>query len=1033
MMRTRFSPATANVCRSVPACLSRSYLACPRTANSTTTTVVCLSKRMVNASSSKAAPHRSQQSSGGGTATSAIPTTDAMSWYCRVWEHHLTQRATTTTTAAATTSAQQNENNNIKATNNGHHTVAPPQSQASSRSSLSGQALSSNYAVARHLAKLASRTQSLNDPTASGANAATAASPSEGSSASTREVPMSMFSTDLCAHLWAMYEDASAQSMTSDGATTGKKKRPPPQRRRENQQTANATADVAAADARAHIAWLKGSPLIQFFCHVERLGCVDADAAQRAMATLVPGQRGGGRNVAPTTAATAAQGAAIGPPPPRSPVLSNQQLAKIRLSLTPLYETWWLNATLAMPNGFQHLMSMRHRLMDLQTKVADTTKAIAQSYNAVTAAAAAGQHNSQTPGSAQEQNDDGNAASAVAHMQKVAGFVQQRLSNLDASVTHVLRAWLTSTWLTLEELHWLRTPAAVFEKVVASEAVHPFASLSSASQRCAPVPKRHLYAFFHPALVASPLVMVQVAITRGIAGSVDGLLSPNESHCGAAVVGDTTAGSRQHLLVSAAPSAAALLTSFDDENTPMKRGSTATGSRHVGRDEDAEMAAIFYSISSTQPGLKGIDLGHQLIVAAVAELQRSRPDVRTFSTLSPVPGYSAWLRAQVGKAEGAAKRNPLSLTPRTEAVGRRGGRSMQEIFFPISQSAPSVSLVSVVSDVPAASVSTALRASEEEDAFGIRVFSASSSSSVVAEKMATTATTMSAADTTTASSLDRGCDSGRQTTTTPPTTIAATSSSVDDADDVMATAVRCYRLARRDIERWLSSRNEPEAGGRLAAWLSTLIAHDGFPALHRAAAVREEPSSPVDGRSPAAARQDAEKGTSAGLRVADDHEDGPAAIFIAKILLFYMQHNLLNDVDPARDSLFAPILMRSVAHYLTSQKKRSKPLDPVANFHLGNGAVLHRVMYGANRRGRGGGRNQQEETAAIITATATTTLSPHQPPPFPKAAIGGCEQSGTVMVNYWYDLERTDVRAAAFEMNSSVFVSSSVVAQASLP
>lgn len=41
-------------------------------------------------------------------------------------------------------------------------------------------------------------------------------------------------------------------------------------------------------------------------------------------------------------------------------------------------------------------------------------------------------------------------------------------------------------------------------------------------------------------------------------------------------------------------------------------------------------------------------------------------------------------------------------------------------------------------------------------------------------------------------------------------------------------------------------------------------------------------------------------------------------------------------------------LLRSVVHYLVGEKRRGRALDPVAHFHLGNGATLYRVNWLGN-------------------------------------------------------------------------------------
>ena len=53
--------------------------------------------------------------------------------------------------------------------------------------------------------------------------------------------------------------------------------------------------------------------------------------------------------------------------------------------------------------------------------------------------------------------------------------------------------------------------------------------------------------------------------------------------------------------------------------------------------------AIFYSISNTQPGLKGVSFGDSLIKRVVETLRADFPKLKTFSTLSPIPGFRAWL------------------------------------------------------------------------------------------------------------------------------------------------------------------------------------------------------------------------------------------------------------------------------------------------------------------------------------------------------------------------------------------------------
>ena len=70
---------------------------------------------------------------------------------------------------------------------------------------------------------------------------------------------------------------------------------------------------------------------------------------------------------------------------------------------------------------------------------------------------------------------------------------------------------------------------------------------------------------------------------------------------------------------------------------------------------------------------------------------------------------------------------------------------------------------------------------------------------------------------------------------------------------------------------------------------------------------------------------------------------------------------------------YSPTLRYRAAHYLLEEKRAGDlPLDPVARFHLGNGALVHEVHAMAD------------------------------------VLVNGLRQSCGVMVNYLYDLERVE-------------------------
>ncbi|MEO0994871.1 MAG: malonyl-CoA decarboxylase family protein, partial [Pseudomonadota bacterium] len=168
------------------------------------------------------------------------------------------------------------------------------------------------------------------------------------------------------------------------------------------------------------------------------------------------------------------------------------------------------------------------------------------------------------------------------------------LAGLDADFRHLFSSWFNRGFLELRRIDW-STSAAVLEKIIAYEAVHAIQDWDDLRRRVA-APDRQLYAFFHPALPDEPLIFVEVALTDAIPGAISPILAR--------------------------------------ERTPLDPARATT--------------AVFYSISNCQTGLRGISFGNFLIKQVVEELRRDAPSVRTFVTLSPVPGLRRWTESQAG-------------------------------------------------------------------------------------------------------------------------------------------------------------------------------------------------------------------------------------------------------------------------------------------------------------------------------------------------------------------------------------------------
>ena len=162
---------------------------------------------------------------------------------------------------------------------------------------------------------------------------------------------------------------------------------------------------------------------------------------------------------------------------------------------------------------------------------------------------------------------------------------------LDKSLKDLLKSWFDVGFLDLVRLSW-STPAAVLEKLIHYEAVHKIRSWSDLKNRLQT--DRRCFAFFHPRMPDEPLIFVQVALVKSLSSNIQMLL---------------------------------------DESVPLE-------------DPFEANTAIFYSITNAQSGLAGVGFGDFLIKRVVADLKEELPNIKTFSTLSPIPGLRRWLGPQ---------------------------------------------------------------------------------------------------------------------------------------------------------------------------------------------------------------------------------------------------------------------------------------------------------------------------------------------------------------------------------------------------
>jgi malonyl-CoA decarboxylase len=176
---------------------------------------------------------------------------------------------------------------------------------------------------------------------------------------------------------------------------------------------------------------------------------------------------------------------------------------------------------------------------------------------------------------------------------EILNFLPQEpsLAPLERDLKGLLATWFDIGFLELKRIAWDTATATLLEKLIAYEAVHAIRGWEDLKNRLDS--DRRCFAFFHPRMPSEPLIFVEVALTDGLAGNIGDLL---------------------------------------DKSAP------------VQNPGDAD-TAIFYSISNAQKGLAGISFGGFLIKRVVDSLTAEFKGLKTFATLSPVPGFMAWLES----------------------------------------------------------------------------------------------------------------------------------------------------------------------------------------------------------------------------------------------------------------------------------------------------------------------------------------------------------------------------------------------------
>ena len=161
----------------------------------------------------------------------------------------------------------------------------------------------------------------------------------------------------------------------------------------------------------------------------------------------------------------------------------------------------------------------------------------------------------------------------------------EKLQTLDNDFKHLFRSWFNPGFLKLVRIQ-KDTDPDILQRIIKYERVHEIKSIESLYRRLEN--DRLFFAYLHPIVDKEPLIFVQVALTKGVANSIQKITEGEISN----------------------------LSDYD--------------------------TASFYSISNASKGLQGITLGNFLIKRVVFQIQQEFPKIKNFFTLSPIPGFANW-------------------------------------------------------------------------------------------------------------------------------------------------------------------------------------------------------------------------------------------------------------------------------------------------------------------------------------------------------------------------------------------------------
>ncbi|MBL4888557.1 MAG: malonyl-CoA decarboxylase family protein [Candidatus Lindowbacteria bacterium] len=178
------------------------------------------------------------------------------------------------------------------------------------------------------------------------------------------------------------------------------------------------------------------------------------------------------------------------------------------------------------------------------------------------------------------------------------------------------------------------TPVTILKYIAKNEGVHPASHWSAFEERLNS-PDRLLMALEHFKIPNHPVVYIEIALSTGL----------------------------------------------------LKRMDDVLGETRMRVDPYEADTAIFYSVNNTFKGLSGAGLGERIIVLAKKYLMTEYPNLKFFSTLSPIPGFRNYLEDIIIGGKSCYKLNREQL----DSVKRNGffpKRTINELAELLSQKSP---------------------------------------------------------------------------------------------------------------------------------------------------------------------------------------------------------------------------------------------------------------------------------------------------------------------------------------------------------